>query len=140
MDDTGKGALTREQILGAMDLQIESLHVPEWGGTVYIRNLSGRDRDRFEGSRIRMRDNKVEMIHDNTRARLLSMTLCTEKGLLLFSQEDVEVLGEKNATALDKCFDVAMRLSALRPQDVDTKLKNSEAALTVNSSSGSHSR
>jgi len=135
MDERGKGALTREQILAARDLQIESLHVPEWGGTVYIKNLSGKDRDRFEASRIRMRDNKVEMVHDNTRARLLSMTLCTEQGELLFSADDVEVLGQKNATALDKCFEVAMRLSALRPQDAEQKLKNSEAALTVNSSS-----
>jgi len=135
----GKGALTREQILGASDLQIEAVFVPEWGGTVYVRNLNGKGRDAFEGSRVRIKDNnKVEMVHDNTRAKLLSLTVCDQSGALLFSQDDVETLGEKNASALDRLFDVAQRMSGLRPQDLEQKVKNSEAVLTVNSSSGSH--
>jgi hypothetical protein len=136
MDSTGKGGLTRDQILGAIDLTLEAVFVPEWGGTVYIRNLNGKGRDAFEGSRIRIKDNnKVEMIHDNTRAKLVSLTLCDETGTLLFSEEHVVALGEKNASALDRCFEVAQRLSALRTQDVEQKVKNSEAALSVNSSS-----
>lgn len=139
MDATGHGGLNREQILSAIDLKIEEVFVPEWGGTVYVRNLNGRGRDAFEGSRYRLKENnKVEMVHDNTRAKLLSLTLCDEQGRLLFSEEDVEILGEKNANALDRVFDVAQRLSGLRAQDVEQKLKNSEAVLTVNSSSGSH--
>ena len=139
MDATGKGALTRQQILSAIDLHIESVFVPEWGGTVHVRNLNGKGRDAFEGSRIRMTsNNKIEMVHDNTRARLLSLTLCDETGVLLFSEEDVVALGEKNASVLDQLFDVAQRLSALRPQDLEQKVKNSEAAQTVNSSSVLH--
>lgn len=141
MDATGKGGLTREQMLAAQDVTIESVFVPEWGGSVYVRNLKGKLRDKFEGSRIRIKDNgKVEMIHDNTRARLLALTICDETGALLFEEEDIAALGEKNAAALDRIFDVAQRLSALRPQDLEQKVKNSEAVLTVNSSSGSHSR
>ena len=141
MDTIGKGGLTREQILGAIDLQIEAVPVPEWGGTVYVRNLNGKGRDAFEGSRIRIKDNnKVEMVHDNTRAKLGSMTLCDETGVLLFSEDDVAALGEKSASALDRCFDVAQRLSGLRPQDLELKGKNSEAVQTVNSSSVLHLR
>jgi hypothetical protein len=140
MDATGKGALTRDQILGAIDLHIESVYVPEWGGTVYVRNLNGKGRDAFEGSRIRIKENnKVEMIHDNTRARLLALTVCDEKGVLLFSTEDIEALGEKNAATLDKLFEVAQRLAGLRAQDVEEKVKNSAAAPIVNSSSALHS-
>jgi hypothetical protein len=136
MNASGKGALTKAQILGAVDVQIEEVFVPEWGGSVYIRNLNGKGRDAFEGSRIRIKDNnKVEMIHDNTRAKLLSLTLCDEAGALLFSEEHVAALGEKNASALDRVFEVAQRLSSLRPADVETKVKNSVAALSVNSSS-----
>lgn len=140
MDSAGKGALTRDQILGAIDLVIEAVFVPEWGGTVYVRNLSGKGRDAFEGSRVRVgENNKVEMVHENTRARLLALAICDEHGALLFSQEDIETLGEKNASALDRLFDVAQRMSGLRPQDLETKVKNSEAAQTVNSSLNSHS-
>lgn len=140
MDATGKGRLTRQQILDAVDVQIEAVHVPEWGGTVYIRSLNGKGRDAFEGSRVRIGGgNKVEMVHDNTRARLVALTLCDEEGVLQFSNEDIELLGEKSASALDRCFNVAERLSGLRPQDVEAKEKNSEAVLTVNSSSVLHS-
>lgn len=141
MDEMGKGSLTRDQILGAIDLHIEAVFVPEWGGTVYVRNLNGKGRDSFEGSRIRIKENnKVEMIHDNTRARLLALTLCDESGTLLFSEEDITALGEKNASTLDMLFDVAQRLAGLRQQDLEQKVKNSEAVRTVNSSSGSRSR
>jgi hypothetical protein len=140
MDASGKGALTRDQILGAIDLHIESVYVPEWGGTVYVRNLNGKGRDAFEGSRIRIKENnKVEMIHDNTRARLLALTVCDEKGTLLFTTEDIEALGEKNAATLDRLFDVAQRLAGLRAQDVEEKVKNSAAVQAVNSSSALHS-
>jgi hypothetical protein len=140
MDESKKVALTREKILAAKDLIIECVDVEQWGGSVYVRNLSGKGRDAFEGSRVRIRDgNKVEMIHDNTRAKLLSMTLCDESGNLLFSQEDIEALGEKDAAVLDMLFDVAQRLSGMRPVDVDTKVKNSVAVLSGNSSSGLHS-
>jgi hypothetical protein len=141
MDAMGKGGLTREQMLGAIDVQIEAVFVPEWGGTVYVRSLQGKGRDRFEGSRVRVTDNgKVELVHDNTRARLLALTICDASGTLLFSEEDVAALGEKNAAALDRIFDVAQRLSSLRPQDVEQKVKNSEAVLTANSSFVSPSR
>ena len=131
--------LTRDQILGAVDLHIEAVSVPEWGGTLYVRNLTGKGRDAFEGSRIKIKDNKVEMVHDNTRARLLALTVCDESGALLFSAEDIEALGEKNASTLDTLFDVAQRLAGLRPQDLEEKTKNSAAVLAVNSSSGSPS-
>jgi hypothetical protein len=134
-----KASLTREAILAARDVTIERVEVPEWGGEVYVRNLSGKSRDAFDGSRVRVRSgNQVEMIHDNTRARLLSMTLCDEQGALLFSADDIEVLGEKDSGVLDRLFDIAQRISGMRQADAQDKLKNSEAALTVNSSSGSH--
>jgi len=70
---------------------------------------------------------------------LLALTVCDEKGVLLFSTEDIEALGEKNAATLDKLFEVAQRLAGLRAQDVEEKIKNSAAAPIVNSSSALHS-
>ena len=137
MTQTG---LTRAQILGTSDLRIEAVFVPEWGGLVYVRSLSGKGRDAFEGSRIRIKENnKVEMVHDNTRARLLALTLCDAQGTRLFTEEDIAALGEKDAAPLDRVFQVAQRLSALRPEDLDDKLKNSGAAQPGNSSSPSPS-
>jgi len=126
-------SLSRDQILSAGDVTIEEVQVPEWGGSVYVRSLNGRARDRFESSRFKLKGDKVEMIHDNTRAVLLSLSLCDEAGTLLFSEADVAALGEKNAAAMDRCFEVAQRLSGLRNKDVEEKLKNSAAVQTDSS-------
>ena len=42
--------LTRDQIIEKDDVQIEEVPVPEWGGTVLIRGMSGLQREQFEAS------------------------------------------------------------------------------------------
>jgi len=130
-----KAVLTREQILAAVDMKIEEVAVPEWGGVVYVKALSGRARDQFDASRYRLKGKEVEMIHENTRATLVALSVCDPAGQLQFSEADVKALGEKNALALERVFEVAQRLSGLRPQDLETKLKNSEADPIASSSS-----
>ena len=38
-------ALSKDQILGAVDFSFVEVEVPEWGGTVRIRGLSAAERD-----------------------------------------------------------------------------------------------
>ena len=124
MEGNGKSPLSREQILAVMDLKIEAVHVPEWDGTVYVRNMTSKQRDAFERSRFKMVGDKVEMISENTRASLLAASLCDEQGNPLFSMQDVEALGNKNGAVMDRLFDVAQRLSGLRTQEVEDRIKN----------------
>jgi len=123
-ESNGHAGLTREQILAAVDLKIEAVEVPEGGGTVYIRNLTGKARDRFEGSRFRMRGKDVEIVSDNTRASLLAATICNAEGVLQFTPEHIEALGDKSGELLDRLFDVAQRLSGLRKEDIEARAKN----------------
>ena len=44
--------LTREQILGSDDLKRQTVAVPEWGGDVFVRMLTGGERDAFEVSAV----------------------------------------------------------------------------------------
>lgn len=129
----GHGSLTREQILAAIDQKIEAVEVPEWGGTVYVRNLTGKARDAFESSRYKMVNGKPEIIHQNTRAALLAASLCNAEGLLIFTQQDIEALGEKNGAVLDRLFDVAQRLAGMRAKDQEERAKNSDSAQNANS-------
>lgn len=134
----GVKALTREQILAAIDVKIEAVDVPEWNGAVYVRNLSGKARDAFESSRYRLTDpgtgkQKVELNQNNTRAALLSASICDEAGVLQFNVNDIDALGEKNGAVLDRLFDVAQRLSGLRGKDTEDRLKNSVTAQKDNS-------
>ena len=51
--------LTRDQILAVSDIQTEEVHVPEWGGTVLVRGLTGAERDEFEAGMATPQGNRV---------------------------------------------------------------------------------
>ena len=104
--------LSKEAILAADDLPREIVSVPEWGGQVYVRTMIGTDRDAFEASLITRDSNTSsndQRMH-NVRARLVSLTLCSESGERLFQDGDIDALGRKSARALDRVFAVAQRL------------------------------
>lgn len=117
--------LTRDEILQAPDLPVEEVEVPEWGGVVRVRALSGAERDALEASIVEQQGSNVRINLHNMRARLVAMSVVDENGKRIFSDEDIEALGRKNAQALDRIATVAMRLSGLRPQDLQEAVKNS---------------
>jgi len=109
------------------DQVIERLFVPEWKGCVYVRNLSGRERDAFEDASITGRGKDRRLNLRNIRARLVVMATCNADGKALFQEKDIGWLGEKNAAPLDRIFDVAQRLSRISDDDVEELAKNSES-------------
>ena len=64
--------LTKEQILNADDLKRKEVDVPEWGGTVLLRELTGRERDSFEEGSLDRKTRDIKMT--NMRARLVAMS------------------------------------------------------------------
>lgn len=120
--------LTRDEILAAEDLPVEIVYVPEWGGSVFVRTLTGSERDKFEEDTIQGKGKNRRVTLQNIRARLVALTVCDESGTRLFQPADVARLGLKSAAALDRVFSVAQRLSGLTDDDVEELVKNSEAA------------
>ena len=129
--------LGRDAILAAKSLRTEEVKVPEWGGTVLVRELSGRERDEWEASLAVMRGKTMVPDVANIRAKLAARTIVGDDGEPVFTQQDVAALGELSAAALDRVFDVASRLSGLNPEDVEAMTKNSGAAPGGGSSSAS---
>lgn len=113
------GLLSREQILGADDVGTEDVEVPEWGGSVRVRGLSGAERDAYEASLVRTRGKNQEVNLQNVRAKLVAWSVIDENGERLFAQSDVKALGEKSASALDRVWEVARKLSRLSDEDVE---------------------
>lgn len=105
--------LNREDILGMNDIKIEIVSVPEWGGDVYVRNLSGHERDEFEASIVERRGKKQTLNASDLRAKLAAYSICDENGKRLFSESDVRVLTTKSASSLQRVFEVAQRLSGI---------------------------
>lgn len=114
--------LSKEAILAVDDLPRETVHVSEWGGDVYVRTMSGTDRDAFEASLIG-REGSKEGRMENVRARLVALTLCDESGLRLFEDGEIAALGRKSARALDRVFAVAQRLNGIGTEQADVAKK-----------------
>jgi len=108
--------LTRESILQSDDLPRELVEVPEWGGDVYVRTLTGTERDAFEQSMVHKK-NKTNLA--NVRARFAVLTVCDDSGQRLFTDEDAKELGTKSAAALDRVFEVAQRLNGFSKEDAE---------------------
>lgn len=119
-------SLTREQILGIKDLKIEPIFVPEWNDTVYVRSMTGAERDAFEASiyEFNQSTGKSKLKLEFMRARLCSFTICDQEGNRLFTDEDVQALAAKNSTALLRIVSLAQRLSAVTDEDLQELEKN----------------
>ena len=111
--------LTKQEILDIQDIEIEQVDVVEWGGHVFVKGMSGIERDTFEASIVQQRgkDARVNMV--NIRAKLAAQTICDEEGVKMFTEKDVHALGKKSASALQRVFDVAQRLSGITSGDID---------------------
>ena len=127
--------VTREEILAAA-LATEVVPVPEWGGEVVVRELTGAQRDAYEESCFTGRGRDRRENFRNLRARLVALAVVDEAGAPLFSETDVEALGNAGAAALDRVFTVAQRLSGLSAKDVEDLAGNSEPGPSAATTSG----
>lgn len=117
--------LTREAILEADDIQEEAVPVPEWGGKVLVRGLTGAQRDDFEGTLQKGKGPNKEVNLRNARAKLVMWSVVHPTTReRLFSEQDVQRLGQKSAAALQRVFDVAAKLSGLSKEDLDELTEN----------------
>lgn len=129
------GLLTRDAILGAVDLVHQDVDVPEWGGTVRVRMLTGTERDQFEASTMIRRGKKVDMNLVNIRARLVAMCVVDEKGNQMFSDADVEALAKKSSMALHRVFEAARHLNGLTEEEAWEAKENFSGGLNGDSTS-----
>ena len=113
--------LSRDAILQREDIVTEDVEVPEWGGTVRVRGMSGVERDKFEagliaqpvanGRRRKPQDQRQTNM-ENIRAKLCSWCCVDEQGAGSFAESDVQALGGKSAARFGpyiRCGDTAER-------------------------------
>lgn len=107
--------LGRDAILGADDLHTQDVDVPEWGGKVRIRTLTGTERDKFESG---IHNNGKPNLAD-FRAKLCALCMVGEDGERMFAEKDVKELGKKSSAALSRVADAATKLNGLEDKDVE---------------------
>lgn len=131
--------LTAADILAAVDLERETVPVPEWGGQICVRGMTGAERDTYEATLLSVKGTDVALDKagmTSARARICAMCMIDpETGKRLFTDAQVADLGKKSGRALDRVFSVAQRLSGITKADIDELRKNSKNGQSEDSGS-----
>jgi len=120
----------RAELKGIDDTKVEAVIMPEWGGkTLYVRSLTGEERDYFEEQSLVKKGKGRETSLKNMRARLVVLSVCHGPTNYepVFVPADVQWLTKKNSKPLDRLFEVAGRLSGITDRDLDELQKNSKS-------------
>lgn len=114
------------------------------GDFVYVRGMSGRERDTFEQSLIKKnRDSKgvvtsFEQSTEDFRAKLAVVTVCDADGNLIFFPSDYNTLSvNMSAKRLETIVNVAQKLNKISEEDKEELIKNSVVGPADNSTSDS---
>ena len=125
------------KLLGRADIDLieelkrELVPVPEWGGAVMVWEMTGTERDSYENDCLVLKGKERVFSMENVRAKLCARSIKNEKGVRLYEDDEVPILGKKSAAALNRVFEVASRLSGLNKKDIDelaAGLKNAPSA------------
>jgi hypothetical protein len=119
--------LTAQDILAVQDIKVVPVDVPEWGGRVYVRSMSGTTRERYVESireiKGKGKKQEIKILLIESGAKLAQQTMCDKDGNLLFTPQQVRELGEKSSAALQRVIDKAAELNGLS-DDAEEDAKN----------------
>lgn len=107
-------ALTRDQILAADDRKREKVHVPEWGGDVYVTQISAAVAFKMMEEVAGKPTAREEIV-----PRMIVACCVDEQGNRLFTNADVKALGEKSSAAMLRVFQAAQTLNGLTRENVE---------------------
>ena len=111
--------LTRDAILVGPKLKTEIVEVPEWGGAVRVREMTGLERDEFESGIVEAGGVENPGAIKGLRAKTVALTVIDDDGKRFFTDADVASLGQLSASALNRVFEVSSRLSGLEADAVE---------------------
>jgi len=113
----------REKILNSSDSKKQLVEIPEWDVTVEVRSISGKDRAKIIQNNFNTFTKTMDvngMIPD----LIILSTYDVETGERIFDESDREEILKKSSGALDRIFNVAIKLSGLESESVSKAEKN----------------
>jgi hypothetical protein len=141
--ETKGNLLGREKLLERQIPQVEKVEF-ENGDFVYVRQMTGRERDLFEQSLRKEIKNKkgvvesYEVVLDDFRAKLAVCTVSDKEGNTIFQPKDYSLLSQNMLAAnLEKIVNAAQKLNAITEEDKEALVKNFVAGQTGSSNSDS---
>lgn len=118
--------LTREAILAKNDIAIKEVDVPEWGGSVHIRQLTRGEQDtylkrQYGDTRLKQNtkkgsDGSQEISAINIYGHdtfIVACAACDETGAPLFKPTDAEELKKKNGLVIGRLATAIIEFSGM---------------------------
>jgi len=124
--------LSRNEIINAKDCKTTQIDIPEWGGAIYLRKWTGKDRSMFWSKSIRASEAGAEVNWDtlfDNQVLVVAMSLCDEEGNKLFttSDEDLAILSAKDGDVLQRLYTASIELNGMTAKSTEEAAKNLSA-------------
>lgn len=117
-----KPLLTHEQILAAMErveVATTEVNVPELGGTLRVREMSGTLRNRMEATYATIRSGGDSRALDQVTAQIVAMCVVDEGGKPMLTVNEVKRLAAAQPKAVFRIRDAVMKISATDEDDLE---------------------
>ena len=123
--------------------------VPAWGDHVYIRRLSGDERDAWDLWQINQvydeddekagkgKEGRLRIETRGIRAFLVCRGVCDERGERLFADDEMRLVGSFDGEAVDYLYDQIREYNGLSTESQEELEKNSDEAGSGGSGSAS---
>jgi len=118
--------LSREHILETGDIEVVELEIPEWGGSVLVRELTTAEVEHFSLRTSTSRGDLDISRMSGLRAEVVSWALVDESGQQIMHKKDAEALQKKSHRVIDRIFNKVIDLSGLNPDEEDEEGEEGE--------------
>ena len=103
--------LSAEEIFAVQDIETVEVKVPEWGGIVRLRSLSGEEAFTFA--------KLIEKDKSSGAVQVLLLSAVDANGSQLFTSEDLDKLKKKSLHAIMRLQKEALRINGLTEEAVE---------------------
>jgi hypothetical protein len=121
-------SLTRDEILKIQDIKTKKIHVPQWGNSIHIRQLTRGEQDEYlkrqygatkMKSNQRAKEQQIEGVNIYGHDSFICVCgICDADGKPIFTRADLKALEAKNGEAIGFIASEIVKFSGME-SDVD---------------------
>lgn len=117
------GLLTKDQFLKIDNRQFKVVQLNQFGieGEVRLATMSSQARDNWEFSMV---DKKGQPLTENFRAKLVAACIVDDKGVQMFTPDEVNQLASKDASIISFLYDHCLELNKMDMKEIEKEAKN----------------
>lgn len=111
----------RDRILASNDIESSTIHVPQWDLDIELRTLSAADRAKLIASCMTAEGTvDVQKMYPSL---IIACVYDPETKGRVFSEEDMDAIADKSASAIEFVAQKAMEMSGMKPDAIDVEGK-----------------